>query len=98
MIEALSLMKSGLGKLSRQIRIIIGNLCQTVMFPDCISTIPSPQTNEAFHLPFIEQQFRSGDFVVIKLDIDNEHLENNVMNEIMNIRQYGGRAVFREAF
>lgn len=62
------------------------------------NTFASDQRSLSSPIGIIERQFRSGDFVVIKLDIDNENLENNIMNEIMNIRHMVGELFFEKHF
>lgn len=62
------------------------------------NTFASDQRSLSSPIGIIEQQFRSGDFVVIKLDIDNENLENKIMSEIMDIRHMVGELFFEKHF
>lgn len=62
------------------------------------NTYASDQSNPSSPIGIIQRHFRPGDFVVIKLDIDSEGLENNIMNEILKISHMVGEVFFEKHF
>ena len=62
------------------------------------NTYASDESGPAAPLGIIERHFRPGDFVVVKLDIDNEVLESSIMKKILDIRHMIGELYFEKHF
>ena len=62
------------------------------------NTFASDHTGPGAPLGMIERRFRHGDFVAVKLDIDNEILENSIMRKIIGIRHMIAELFFEKHF
>ena len=62
------------------------------------NTYASEQSSPSSPIGIIQRHFRPGDFVVVKLDIDNENLENILMHDLMEIRHMIGEVYFEKHF
>lgn len=62
------------------------------------NTYASDDTGPAAPLGILHKTFQKGDFVVIKLDIDNEELENNIMQKLKDVRHMVGELFFEKHF
>ena len=62
------------------------------------NTFASDQTGPATPLGMIQRHFREGDFIAVKLDIDNETLESNIMSKVPDIRHMIAELFFEKHF
>lgn len=62
------------------------------------NTYASDDTGPAAPLGILQRTFKQGDFVAIKLDIDNEALENNIMQQIKHVHHMIGELFFEKHF
>ena len=62
------------------------------------NTYASDETGPAAPLGIIQRHFRPGDFIVVKLDIDNEVLESSIITKILDIRHMIGELYFEKHF
>jgi len=62
------------------------------------NTYASDQLNPAGPLGILDSRFKTGDFIVVKLDIDNEILENSIMRKVMSMKHKIAEFFFEKHF
>lgn len=62
------------------------------------NTYASDEAGPAAPLGILQKTFQQGDFVVVKLDIDNEVLENKIMQQLKHLRHMIGEIFFEKHF
>ncbi|KAL3132241.1 hypothetical protein ABBQ32_008829 [Trebouxia sp. C0010 RCD-2024] len=62
------------------------------------NTYASDETGPAAPLGILHRTFQQGDFVVIKLDIDNEMLESKIMQQLIHVHHMIGELFFEKHF
>ncbi len=62
------------------------------------NTYASDQLVPSAPLEIIRTHFKQGDFIVVKLDIDNEILENSIMKQVLGLKHMIGELFFEKHF
>lgn len=62
------------------------------------NTYASDQLSPTAPLGILESRFKTGDFIVVKLDIDNEILENSIMRKVMTMKDKIAELFFEKHF
>lgn len=62
------------------------------------NTFASDQLVPSAPLEIIRSHFKQGDFIVVKLDIDNEILENSIMKQMLSMKHMIGELFFEKHF
>ena len=62
------------------------------------NTFATDSKRQSAPLEILQRHFRQGDFVVIKLDIDNEDLESSIMQQMVGLQHMIGEVFFEKHF